>query len=218
MVRSGTILVVEDEPDIRDLLVHRLTQEGFPVHAIADGAAAIREAPVLEPALVILDRMLPGIDGDAVCRALRADPVTRATPVLMLSARGASDDRVEGLVAGADDYVAKPFELRELVLRVRALLRRSGPPERPAHQTLEVDYKRRRVFVENAEVLLSPLEFRLLAALTLAGGQVVPTARLLAEAGPGFDPATLEPTMRRLAGRLGTLGGRIQGDGEGWRY
>jgi DNA-binding response OmpR family regulator len=218
MARSGTILVVEDEPDIRDLLVFRLTQEGFPVRALTDGLTAIREAPTLEPALVILDRMLPGADGDAVCRALRADPLTRATPVLMLSARGASDDRIEGLTAGADDYVAKPFELRELILRVRALLRRGGDPAGPAHQTFEIDYKRRRVFVEGAEVLLSPTEFRLLAALSLAGGQVVSTARLVEAAGNGFDPAALEPTLRRLAGRLGNLGQRLQSTDDGWRF
>src|SRR4051812_17729372 len=124
MEKSGPILVVDDEADIRNLLVHHLTREGLQVRTAADGLSALEEARKATPSLVILDLMLPGLPGTEVCRRLRAEPDTRDVPIIMLSAKGEEIDRVVGFEVGADDYVTKPFSARELLLRVRAVLRR----------------------------------------------------------------------------------------------
>ena len=118
------ILVIEDENDIRQLLRFNLEREGFAVLEAADGLGGLHMATSELPDLVVLDLMLPGMDGCDVCRRLKAQPVTAAIPVLMLTARGEEVDRIVGLTLGADDYVVKPFSVRELVLRIRAILRR----------------------------------------------------------------------------------------------
>lgn len=120
------ILVIEDENDIRQLLRFNLEREGFAVLEAADGLGGLHMATSELPDLVVLDLMLPGMDGCDVCRRLKAQPVTAAIPVLMLTARGEEVDRIVGLTLGADDYVVKPFSVRELVLRIRAILRRDG--------------------------------------------------------------------------------------------
>ena len=118
------ILIVEDEKDILDLVEYHLRQAGFSVISALDGSCGLEEARRKHPALVILDLMLPGMDGKDVCRSLKSNPLTRLIPVLMLTARAEEVDRIIGLELGADDYVTKPFSPRELVLRVRAILRR----------------------------------------------------------------------------------------------
>ena len=122
------ILVIEDENDIRQLLRFNLEREGFAVLDAADGLGGLHMATSELPDLVVLDLMLPGMDGCDVCRRLKAQPVTAAIPVLMLTARGEEVDRIVGLTLGADDYVVKPFSVRELVLRIRAILRRGNRP------------------------------------------------------------------------------------------
>lgn len=122
------ILVIEDENDIRQLLRFNLEREGFAVLEAADGLGGLHMATSELPDLVVLDLMLPGMDGCDVCRRLKAQPVTAAIPVLMLTARGEEVDRIVGLTLGADDYVVKPFSVRELVLRIRAILRRGSRP------------------------------------------------------------------------------------------
>ncbi|WP_302549100.1 response regulator transcription factor, partial [uncultured Desulfovibrio sp.] len=176
------ILVVEDEADIRELLRFNLEREGFSVLEAADGPQALDMARRHTPALVLLDVMLPGLDGFEVCRRLGAQTETAHIPILMLTARGEEMDRVVGLSLGADDYVVKPFSVRELMLRVRAVLRRGGrETQSPA---LERHGIRLRTDAHTAEVEDTPLnltatEFRLLEDLLRHAGTVRTREQLL---------------------------------------
>lgn len=162
---NQTVLVVEDDPKIVNLLGLYLKREGFNVASAADGREALHAAARVHPSLIILDLMLPHIDGIEVCRQLRA---TSDVPILMLTARVDEVDKLLGLSLGADDYVTKPFSPREVVARVKTILRRTTR-ERPSRVLrrgrLEMDLDRHRVTVEGAEVSLTPVEFRLLQAL-----------------------------------------------------
>jgi two-component system, OmpR family, response regulator RegX3 len=181
--------VVEDDDGIAEPLVEGLTREGFEVSRVATGAQALR-APT--PDLVLLDLGLPDIDGYAVCQQLRA---RSSVPILVLTARGAEMDRVVGLELGADDYLVKPFGFRELVARIRAVMRRSGEPSGSEHVqvlgALTVDRRARRVLVEGGEVALSPKEFDLLALLAEDPGAVVSRQTILEEV---WDPHWYGPT------------------------
>jgi two-component system phosphate regulon response regulator PhoB len=181
-----SVLVVEDEPDLQALLTFNLTDAGFDVAAASRGGEAFVRARESRPAVVLLDLQLPDVSGIDVCRMLRADPILRGTAVLMLTARGSEEDRVAGFDAGADDYVVKPFLVRELVLRVRALVHRVAPLAAPSSSRsvasltntlavggIEVDPVRHRVTVEGHEVELRPLEYKLLLALLADGQRVV---------------------------------------------
>jgi diguanylate cyclase (GGDEF)-like protein len=156
-MRSGCILVIEDDPAIRLLLTDTLEDEGYTVVAAADGEGAWPLLHRVTPDLVLLDLMLPGMDGNEVCRRLRAEPMLGDVPVLMLTARGSLDDRIEGLASGADDYIIKPFHPRELVARVATHLRRSErernlnplthlPGNRAIERAIEIEVARRRPF------------------------------------------------------------------------
>jgi DNA-binding response OmpR family regulator len=182
------VLVVDDEPPIVDLLAGYLEREGWTVASAADGLAALDAVHSHDPDVVILDVMLPGIDGVEVCRRLRT---FSDAYVLMLTARGEEIDRIVGLTVGADDYLVKPFSPREVVARVKAFQRRprrqrltvSAPPP-----GLEVDEARRTVRVDGAQVELTALEFNLLAAIAREPGIVVARAALLGAVwGPGYD-------------------------------
>jgi len=177
------VLIVEDDNDLVRLLKYNLEKEGFKVSYATDGAVALAEARRDPPDLVILDLMLPGLDGLEVCRQLRRiDRFTR-TPVLILSARNEEADRVVGLEVGADDYVTKPFSTREVIARVRALLRRNepAPPQRSKLQrcNLVIDPTAHIVSVEGRPVELSALEFRLLHYMALNPGRVFSREQLL---------------------------------------
>jgi DNA-binding response OmpR family regulator len=167
-VGAQTVLVVEDEDAIAEAVRARLASEGYHVVAAADGPEAIRSHAEHRPDLVVLDLMLPGMDGLEVCKQIQRDGWT---PVLMLTARAEEADKVAGFAVGADDYLTKPFSLRELAVRVQAILRRreriegspvGGPIERPG---LLIDAKRRRVEVDGVEIQLTPLEFDILHTL-----------------------------------------------------
>jgi DNA-binding response OmpR family regulator len=180
---------VEDDDAIAAPLVEGLSREGFDVTRVATGAAALA-APT--PDVLLLDLGLPDIDGYAVCRQLRA---RSSVPILVLTARGAEVDRVVGLELGADDYIVKPFGFRELVARIRAVLRRSSEPA-PSDQVqvlgaLTVDRRARRVLVNGTEVILSPKEFDLLALLAEDPGAVVNRQTILEEV---WDPHWYGPT------------------------
>lgn len=169
VARGQRVLVVEDDPDILELLRFNLQQEGYAVTTAADGASALEKARRLPPDLVVLDLALPGIPGLEVCRKLRQDPVLQRVPVIMVTAKVDEADRVVGLELGADDYVTKPFSVRELMARVRAVLRRSRSaeaveraPEVYERGRLRVDFDRYEVFVEGKKVELSRKEFELL--------------------------------------------------------
>ena len=175
------ILVVDDEPAITDLLGTALRYMGFDVTTAATGFGALEAATKVAPDLVVLDVMLPDLDGFEVCRRLRAD--RDFVPVIFLSARDAEDDRVTGFVRGGDDYVTKPFSLEELTLRIRALLRRTRPDEmrdaRLRYRDLELDEDRHQVWRDGTEVHLSPTEFRLLRYLLLNAERVLSKQQIL---------------------------------------
>ena len=204
---GALICVIEDEEAIADAVAARLRAEGFAVEVAHDGPAGIALCERLLPDLVILDLLLPGIDGLEVCRRIQR---TRPLPVLMLTALDAETDLLVGLGVGADDYMTKPFSPRELVARVRALLRRveRRPPSGEALRVgaLEVDPAERRVRVEGEEVALTATEFDLLAVLAARPGAVHTRDQLLAEVWgwrDGSGPRTVDSHVRGLRRKLG---------------
>jgi DNA-binding response OmpR family regulator len=205
--RMHTILVVDDDPTVAEVVTGYLERAGFAVDRAADGAQALRLAAAREPALVVLDLMLPGMDGLEVCRRLRAaGPV----PVIMLTARGDEDDRILGLEIGADDYVTKPFSPRELVLRVESVLRRQGGDRNgPAGPELvragiALDPAARRVTKDGRAVSLTLREFDLLAHLMRNPGRAIERERLMHDVwGWEFgDVSTVTVHVRRLRGKI----------------
>jgi len=202
-----TILVVEDEKDIRELVRYHLEQEGYAVREADTGEKALAQIVSERPALVVLDLMLPGVDGLEVCRRLRAAEATRALPVVMLTAKAAEVDRVLGLELGADDYVTKPFSPRELLARVRAVLRRSHGEEVPAphefyeHGRLRIDFDTYEAFLGGERIGLSLREFELLKFFVLHPLRVYDRLQLL-DLVWGQDvhvePRTVDVHIRRL--------------------
>jgi DNA-binding response OmpR family regulator len=193
-----TILVVEDDPHTAEIVRLYLNRDGYDVMVAADGAQGLRLARERRPSLIVLDLMLPGMDGFEVCRNLRAEADN--VPVIMLTARVEEDDRLQGLDLGADDYVTKPFSPRELAARVRAVLRRTGRDraenggEVLSHGDLTVDLGRRQVVMGGRDVKLTPTEFRLLVYLMRSAGQVVPRERII-ERVFGYDFDGLDRTL-----------------------
>ncbi|MBP2674812.1 MAG: putative Phosphate regulon transcriptional regulatory protein phoB [Deltaproteobacteria bacterium] len=182
------ILVVEDEKEIQDLLAHYLRKEGFSPVLASDGEAAILKARREKPDLILLDILLPKADGLEVLRAIRSDGAIHRTPVVMLTAKGDETDRIVGLELGADDYIPKPFSPREVVARIKAILRRSRPgsqePE-PATLTcrqLHMDVGRHEVRCEGKPVSLTSKEFRILLALLSSSGRVLSREAILSKA------------------------------------
>ena len=205
------ILVIEDDPDIALSLRLKLERDGgFEVKTAEDGATGLRLAVDSPPDLVLLDVNLPGMDGFEVCRHLRNDPATAATPVIMLTARIDESDRVAGLDLGADDYITKPFSPKEALARIRAVLRRSdreaAGPEALADGTLRIDVGARRAEVAGRELGLTRKEFDLLVELIRRRGRVLTRERLL-ETVWGYDypgeTRTVDVHVRRLRQKLG---------------
>jgi DNA-binding response OmpR family regulator len=200
------VLVVEDHPRLAETVATVLRREGIAVDLAFDGREALGRVALAEYDVVVLDRDLPGVHGDEVCRAMVADG--RPSRVLMLTAAGTLEDRVEGLGIGADDYLAKPFHLAELVARVRALSRRSRPALAPTliHGDLRLDSARRHVTRADKPIALSPKEFAVLELLLGADGAVVSTEQLLQRAwDDAVDPFTntVRMTVSRLRAKLG---------------
>ena len=201
-----TVLVVEDEQAIADGVVRRLRSEGFEAVAVGDGLEAVELCRELKPDLVVLDLMLPGIDGLEVRRRIQAD---RRVPVVMLTARDDEVDLVVGLSVGADDYVTKPFSPRELVARIRAVLRRAteaADGEVLRHGDVELDPSTRRVQWAGSEVHLTPIEFDLLAHLLARPGMVFRREQLLVDVwgyADGTGPRTVDSHVRALRRKLG---------------
>jgi DNA-binding response OmpR family regulator len=211
---KATILIIEDEKDISRLLKYNLEKEGHEVLTALDGVVGLSEFEKESPDLVILDLMLPKMDGLQVCRAIRKES---STPIIMLTAKREETDRIVGLELGADDYVTKPFSLRELMARVKALLRRVAPPRNrgtgAGHLgTLEIDFERHEVRVNQKEAALSPREFEFLKLLIEAEGRVLSRNQLVemvwapqAE----IDARTVDQHIARLRKKLGSEGFRI---------
>jgi DNA-binding response OmpR family regulator len=184
---SHKILVVEDEPDLLDLVVYNLRKEGFKPLRAENGEKALELARDERPDLILLDLMLPGLDGLEVCRRLRAHESTSGIPIVMVTARAEESDAVVGLALGADDYVKKPFGVKELVARVRAVLRRTSAGADPMPKVvrvdeLEVDPARHEVRIRGIDVVCTPTELRLLHHLVRNRGRVFSRAQLLDKA------------------------------------
>lgn len=219
------ILIVDDEPDLVELVSYHLRAGGFEPLGAVTGAEGIQRAREAVPDLVILDLMLPDLEGTEVLKALRANERTRSIPVIFLSARSAEVDRVVGFELGGDDYVAKPFSPRELVLRVRAVLRRRGEreeAERLRSGALNVDPAAHRVEVNGKQVVLTATEFRLLTYLMRRPGRVLGRDQLL-DAVWGDEvyvtPRTVDTHVQRLRQKLGTAGRLVETvRGVGYRF
>jgi two-component system phosphate regulon response regulator PhoB len=223
------ILVVEDEADIARILSYNLAQAGHQVSVATCGQVALKASLEEPPELVLLDLMLPDISGLEVCRTLKSDPARRQIPVIMLTARSEEIDRVVGFELGADDYVVKPFSMRELSLRVQAVLRRSqqaskGPDEdaEMVFGRLRVDRKAHRTWVDGEEIALTPLEMRLLWTLFERRGRVQTRGTLLDEvweASPENNTRTVDTHIKRLREKLGSAGAYVETvRGIGYRF
>ena len=222
---KDVVLIVEDESDVADLLRYHLGKAGFTVLTAPDGRAGLEMARQNRPDLVILDLMLPGLDGHTVCKALRHDPDTAKMAILMLTAKSRPEERVQGLEIGADDYVTKPFSPRELVLRAQALLRRLHAS--PRGEVVETDAFRLdkgafEVRLEGRRLDLTTTEYKLLALLIERRGRTLSRETLLSDVW-GYqnliDTRTVDTHVRRLREKLGPHAARIETvRGEGYRF
>jgi two-component system, OmpR family, phosphate regulon response regulator PhoB len=217
------VLVVDDEEDIRRLVTFNLEEVGFRVEAVETGGAALTAAARLRPAVFVLDLMLPDMSGTEVCRRLRADPDLADAAVLMLTARGDEYDRVLGFEVGADDYVVKPFSVRELQMRIKGLAVRarerrlargaSDEGQRLRWRGLEIDPVRHKVTIDGAELGLRPLEYKLLSIFIEHPGRVFSRTELLQEVwgiSPETNTRTVDTHIRRLRERLGAYSEAIE--------
>ncbi len=224
---SGLVLVIEDEEGLSSTLEYNLQKNAYQTRAALTGTDGLAEAfrePI--PDLILLDLMLPDLSGTEICRRLRADERTRDTLIIMLTARGDEIDRVVGFEIGADDYVVKPFSMRELMLRIRALLRRRQEPEPGTEEIafgrLRIDREGFRVWVDDAEVTLTALEFRLLRVLLQRRGRVQTRSLLLDDVwGIEADVTTrtVDTHVKRLREKLGPAGAYLETvRGVGYRF
>jgi two-component system phosphate regulon response regulator PhoB len=215
MANMARVLVIEDEPDLREVLEYNLTQAGHRVHVASTGAEGLRIARDQAPELVLLDLMLPDQSGTEVCKALKKAPATADARVIMVTAKGEEIDRVIGFELGADDYVTKPFSVRELMLRVQAVLRRSAPPDSPIIQLgeLRIDKAAHRVTINGEEIQLTSLEFKLLVTLVERQNRVQTRSVLLSDVW-GIDAditsRTVDTHVKRLREKLGDAGKYIE--------
>jgi DNA-binding response OmpR family regulator len=218
-----TILVIDDEPELVKLLDYNLTKAGYLVLSAKDGENGLAAARKHSPDAIILDVMMPGLDGWEVCKRLRTDPSTSAIPILMLTAKAEEGDRVLGLELGADDYVTKPFGVRELLARVKALLRRSeiatASPEVVKSGKIVIDSSRRTVTVSGKPVALTATEFNLLKSLAEKEGRVISREDLLSLA-RGDEVAVMDRTvdvhvaaLRKKLGKQGEMIETVRGVG-----
>jgi len=223
---SQHLLVVDDEPDLLELVRVNLANAGFAVTTAATGREALASVRRERPDLVVLDLMLPDMAGTEVCRELRADASTARLPIIMLTARSDEVDRVVGFELGADDYVTKPFSPRELVLRVRAVLRRlaadGDASDTLAKNDLRLDTARHRCFVAEEEVDLTAKEFELLAHLMSRPGRALTRDQLLDAvwgAEVSVTTRTIDTHLKRLREKLGSAGDLIETvRGIGYRF
>ncbi len=230
MTSGINILAVDDEADILQLLCYNLKNAGYGVIEAKDGPEAIELAKKHYPDLIVLDIMLPNMEGTEVLRRLKRDASTANIPVIMLTAKGEEVDKIVGFELGADDYITKPFSPRELVLRVKALLKRKGPQlttdtddsEIYRYEKLSIDIARHRVEVSGKEVVLTGTEFKLLTTLFKGRGRVFTRDQLLDKAWGDecyVTPRTVDTHTRRLRSKLGEAGSYIETvRGVGYRF
>jgi two-component system phosphate regulon response regulator PhoB len=211
-----TILVIEDEQDLAELIAFHLEKEGYLPLIANEGTAGLKKAQNTLPDLLLLDIMLPGISGIDICKALKENEKTASIPIIMLTAKGEEIDRVVGFEVGADDYMSKPFNMRELLLRVKAVLRRTNCGEAVGKNIniglLSIDSERHTVNIAGEEVFLTSTEFRLLLSLAERLGRVQSRERLLNDVwGISHigDSRTVDTHITRLRTKLGTVGSLI---------
>ena len=223
---NDLVLVVDDEPHIVALVAYHLTKSGYRVSTATAGAEALAQARRDKPALIVLDLMLPGISGLDVLQDLRSDANTAEIAVLLLTARRDEHDRIQGLSLGADDYLTKPFSPQELVLRVKAILRRVGPQQTGNDimnvGPLSIDRSAHRVSVAGSAVDLTPTEYKLLMLLADRKGRVQARSHLLQtvwDAAPDIQTRTVDMHIQRLRAKLGAAGDLIETvRGFGYRF
>lgn len=220
------ILIIEDEADIQQILDYNLREKGHKVFLASKGEEGLRIAREKRPDLVLLDLMLPDMPGTEICKALKTDPATKSMQVVMLTAKGEEIDRVVGFELGADDYVVKPFSVRELLLRIQAILRRSASEQEVAATVqfgrLRIDRGAHRVWTDDAELELTALEFKLLVTLYDRRNRVQTRAALLSDVW-GIDAdittRTVDTHVKRLREKLGAAGDYIETvRGVGYRF
>jgi len=216
-VSPATILIVEDEPDIAEVLTYNLEREGMIVHVVERGDDAVGALEAHHPDLVVLDLMLPGMDGLEVARRIRSEPSTAEMPLVMLTAKAEEVDRIVGLELGADDYITKPFSPREAVLRIKAVLRRSsegpGPTTAIEAGMIQMDIEGHRVEVGGESVELTATEFRLLQTLLEREDRVQTRDQLLSSVwgySEDVDSRTVDTHIRRLRSKLGPASDQIE--------
>lgn len=217
-MKKKRILVVDDEEDILNLLSYNLKKAGFDVITAEDGPEALELAVKELPELILLDIMLPNMEGTEVLKRLKANEVTAGVPVIMLTAKGEEIDRIVGFELGADDYITKPFSPRELILRVRAIFKRAGGASAPKGEVmsfaeLTLDKERHRVTVAGEVIALTSREFKLLSVLLAARGRVLSRDKILDMAwGHDFfvTPRTVDTHIRRLRSKLKGAGDYIE--------
>jgi two-component system phosphate regulon response regulator PhoB len=220
------ILVVEDEPEAVELVEFNLKQAGYNVSTAADGAEALKKARAQTPDLIVLDVMLPEMDGFEICKTLRLDAATAKVPIIMLTAKAAEIDRVLGLELGADDYLTKPFSPRELMLRVKKILARSQTEEKPKEQIrfgdLLIDLPRHLASWKGKAIELTATEFKLLTILAQRAGRVQSRDQLLRdvwEYDSLIDTRTVDTHMRRLREKIGAAAKHLETvRGVGYRF
>jgi two-component system phosphate regulon response regulator PhoB/two-component system alkaline phosphatase synthesis response regulator PhoP len=213
---SRFIAIVDDEPDIIELVSFHLRKAGFSVKGFPDGDSFLKSMPVAVPELIVLDLMLPGLDGREICRILRQDDRYARIPIIMLTAKGSEVDKVEGLEVGADDYMTKPFSPRELIARVRAVLRRTAQADSAVlaiGDAVTIDPERFDVQVNGEHVTLTPVEFKILHLLARNPGKVFTRDRILDHLW-GNEKAVLDRTVdvhiKNLRDKLGKAGDVIK--------
>ena len=213
------VLVVDDESDVTELLQYRLEQEGYRVATLNDPLGFVVKVREFEPDLMLLDIMMPELSGIQLCRIVRADPSMKDIPVIFLSARGEVEDRIKGLEAGAEDYVSKPFNISELILRASKMLKRSGAPSQPSGQSrieiagVVIDEDLHQLTVDGKNVLLTATEFRLLKLLMERKGRVQTRDHLLVNVwhyDTDIETRTVDTHVRRVREKLGQYAHMIE--------
>jgi two-component system phosphate regulon response regulator PhoB len=223
--KSDHILLIEDDPDVLDLVRYNLNKAGFSVTVARDGLAGLKAARSAPPDLVVLDLMLPEMRGEDVCRELKNDGTTATVPIIMLTAKAQTEDRISGLELGADDYVTKPFSPRELILRIEGLLRRvrsAGSGDKLRVGPFELDRGIFEIRLDGEKLELTAIEFKLLAMMMEKRGETLPREMLLRDVW-GYrsvvDSRTVDTHMRRLRSKLGAHAESIETvRGEGYVF
>jgi len=227
MKTSSLILIVEDDQNTSQLLDYNLQKAGYETYIVSDGAQAVDRARELLPKLIILDQMLPNLDGLEICKILKREPTLQQIPIIFLTAKGEEIDRILGLELGAEDYVVKPFSPRELVLRIKTILNRYSYTQTPVvvqqqSGDIVIDESRHQVMVNKQSVELTALEFKLLVILFGRRGRVQSRQQLLNdvwEIATEIDTRTVDTHIKHLRQKLGKVGNKIETlRGVGYRF